>query len=46
MVVLKAVHYPIQNSDLYKDAKVQVDATWLQSINNIGKEHRELLSGT
>ena len=30
---------------MFKDANVQVETTWLESINNIDNEHTEFLSG-
>ena len=31
---------------MYKDANVQVDTTWLESISNIDNEHKEFVSAT
>ena len=44
MVVWKAVHDLVHNSDLYKGANVQGDAARLETMNNIENENIEFVT--
>ena len=43
MAVFKAVHYPLHNRDLHKNVNVQIDTTWLETMNSIDNEIENLL---
>ena len=44
MVVLKSVWYLVYKSDLYKDANVQIDTKWLETMNKIDNGNRKSIT--
>ena len=46
MAVWKALNYLLKESPLYKEANIQVDTSWLDSMNNLQGDDREHISET
>ena len=45
MAVWTALDYLLKESPLYKEANIQVDTSWLDSMYNLGDDDRELVTG-
>ena len=41
-----ALDYLLKESPLYKEANIQVDTSWLDSMHNLGDDVRELVTGS
>ena len=45
MAVWTALDYLLKESPLYKEANIQVDTSWLDSMHKLGDDFRELVTG-
>ena len=41
MAVLKALNYLLKESPLYKEAKIQIDTSWLENMCNLSNDDRD-----